>query len=175
MNITDVRIRKVGEEGKMKAIASVTFDDEFVVHDIKVIEGRNGLFIAMPSRKMSDGDFRDIAHPLLSETRNRIKDAILKEELTEGAPLPSIRSFANELKVSVLTIRRVYDELEKEGFVTSQIGVGTFVSAGNVELLRESKRRLVEEKMQEMITLAKTLSISKEELIAMMDILYEEG
>ena len=61
----------------MKAIASVTFDDEFVVHDIKVIEGRNGLFIAMPSRKMSDGDFRDIAHPLLSETRNRIKDAIL--------------------------------------------------------------------------------------------------
>ena len=77
MNITDVRIRKVGEEGKMKAIASVTFDDEFVVHDIKVIEGRNGLFIAMPRRKMSDGDFRDIAHPLLSETRNRIKDAIL--------------------------------------------------------------------------------------------------
>ena len=77
MNITDVRIRKVGEEGKMKAIASVTFDDEFVVHDIKVIEGRNGLFIARPSRKMSDGDFRDIAHPLLSETRNRIKDAIL--------------------------------------------------------------------------------------------------
>ena len=77
MNITDVRIRKVGEEGKMKAIASVTFDDEFVVHDIKVIEGRNGLFIAMPSRKMSDGDFRDIAHPLLSETRNRIKDSIL--------------------------------------------------------------------------------------------------
>ena len=77
MNITDVRIRKDGDEGKMKAVASVTFDGEFVVHDIKVIEGRNGLFIAMPSRKMSDGDFRDIAHPLLSETRNRIKDAIL--------------------------------------------------------------------------------------------------
>ena len=77
MNITDVRIRKVGDEGKMKAVASVTFDGEFVVHDINVIEGRNGLFIAMPSRKMSDGDFRDIAHPLLSETRNRIKDAIL--------------------------------------------------------------------------------------------------
>ena len=77
MNITDVRIRKVKDEGKMKAVASVTFDGEFVVHDIKVIEGKNGLFIAMPSRKMSDGDFRDIAHPLLSETRNRIKDAIL--------------------------------------------------------------------------------------------------
>ena len=77
MDITDVRIRKVGNEGKMKAVASVTFDEEFVVHDIKIIEGINGLFIAMPSRKMSDGDFRDIAHPLLSETRNRIKDAIL--------------------------------------------------------------------------------------------------
>ena len=79
MNITDVRIRKVGEEGKMKAIASVTFDDEFVVHDIKVIEGRNGLFIAMPSRKMGEGDFRDIAHPLVSETRNKIRDAIFAE------------------------------------------------------------------------------------------------
>lgn len=77
MNITDVRIRKVNDEGKMKAVASVTFDGEFVVHDIKVIEGKSGLFIAMPSRKMNDGDYRDIAHPLLSETRNRIKDAIL--------------------------------------------------------------------------------------------------
>ena len=77
MDITDVRIRKVGNEGKMKAVASVTFDEEFVVHDIKIIEGVNGLFIAMPSRKMNDGDYRDIAHPLLSETRNRIKDAIL--------------------------------------------------------------------------------------------------
>ena len=79
MNITDVRIRKVGEDNKMKAVASITFDDEFVVHDIKVIEGQNGLFIAMPSRKMGEDDFRDIAHPLLSETRNKIKDAILGE------------------------------------------------------------------------------------------------
>lgn len=77
MNITDVRIRKAGDDGKMKAVASVTFDGEFVVHDIKVIEGQNGFFIAMPSRRMSDGNFRDIAHPLLSETRNRIKEAIL--------------------------------------------------------------------------------------------------
>ena len=77
MNITDVRIRKVGEEGKMKAIASVTFDEEFVVHDIKIIEGVNGLFIAMPSRKMNDGNYRDIAHPLLSETRVRINNAVL--------------------------------------------------------------------------------------------------
>ena len=76
MEITDVRIRKVSDEGKMKAIVSITFDDEFVVHDVKIIEGQNGLFIAMPSRKMGEGDFRDIAHPLLSETRNKIKDAI---------------------------------------------------------------------------------------------------
>ncbi|MGI6751441.1 MAG: septation regulator SpoVG [Anaerovoracaceae bacterium] len=79
MRITDVRIRKVNDEGKMKAVVSVTFDEEFVVHDIKVIEGQNGLFIAMPSRKMGEGDFRDIAHPLTSETRNRIKDAIFEE------------------------------------------------------------------------------------------------
>jgi len=79
MNITDVRIRKVTDDGKMKAIVSITFDDEFVVHDIKIIDGQNGLFIAMPSRKMYEGDFRDIAHPILSETRNKIKDAIFAE------------------------------------------------------------------------------------------------
>ena len=79
MNITDLRIRKISDEGKMKAVVSITFDDEFVVHDIKIIEGQNGLFIAMPSRKMGEGDFRDIAHPLLSETRNKIKDAIFTE------------------------------------------------------------------------------------------------
>jgi stage V sporulation protein G len=79
MEVTDVRVRKVSDEGKMKAVVSVTFDEEFVVHDIKVIEGQNGLFIAMPSRKMGEGDFRDIAHPLVSETRNRIKEAIFAE------------------------------------------------------------------------------------------------
>ncbi len=79
MEITDIRIRRVDADSKMKAVVSVTFDDEFVVHDIKIIEGQNGLFIAMPSRKMGEGDFRDIAHPLKSETRNRIKDAIFAE------------------------------------------------------------------------------------------------
>ena len=94
MDITDVRIRKVGNEGKMKAVASVTFDEEFVVHDIKIIEGVNGLFIAMPSRKMSDGNYRDIAHSLLSETRVRINNAVLNayenmesEELDEPAEM----------------------------------------------------------------------------------------
>lgn len=83
MNVTDVRIRKINSEGKMKAVVSVTFDDQFVVHDIKIIEGLNGLFIAMPSRKMGEGDFRDIAHPINSDTRNMIQDAIFKryEEL----------------------------------------------------------------------------------------------
>ena len=79
MQITDVRVRKVAKEGKMKAVVSITIDDEFVVHDIKIIEGQNGLFIAMPSRKMGEGDFRDIAHPLRSDTRNKIKDAIFAE------------------------------------------------------------------------------------------------
>lgn len=76
MKVTDVRIRKITSEGKMKAVVSVTFDDQFVVHDIKIIEGQNGPFIAMPSRKMGEGDFRDIAHPINSETRGMIQDAI---------------------------------------------------------------------------------------------------
>ena len=79
MTITDVRVRKIAKEGKMKAIVSVTLDDEFVVHDIKVIEGEKGLFIAMPSRKTIDGEYRDIAHPINSETRQQMQDIILRE------------------------------------------------------------------------------------------------
>lgn len=79
MTVTDVRIRRINSEGKMKAIVSVTFDDEFVVHDIKIIEGQNGLFIAMPSRKTADGEFRDIAHPINKETRNKIQEAVFSE------------------------------------------------------------------------------------------------
>ncbi|MGP1489356.1 MAG: septation regulator SpoVG [Peptoanaerobacter stomatis] len=78
MKITDVRVRKLSEEGKMRGIVSVTFDDTFVVHDIKIIEGQNGLFIAMPSRKVNDNEFRDIAHPINSESRNELQEAILK-------------------------------------------------------------------------------------------------
>ena len=78
MTITDVRIRKIATEGKMKAIVSVTFDNEFVVHDIKVIEGQNGLFIAMPSRKTPDGEFKDIALPINTDTREKIQNSILK-------------------------------------------------------------------------------------------------
>lgn len=79
MKITDVRVRKVTKEGKMKAVVSITIDDEFVVHDIKVIDGEKGLFIAMPSRKASDGEYRDIAHPINSGTRERIQEIILEQ------------------------------------------------------------------------------------------------
>ena len=87
MQITDVRVRKVSKEGKMKAIVSITIDNEFVVHDIKVIEGEKGVFIAMPSRKAADGEYRDIAHPINSETRDAIQTMIL--ERYEAALLES--------------------------------------------------------------------------------------
>lgn len=84
MQITDVRIRKVEKEGKMKAVASITIDNEFVVHDIKIIDGDKGLFIAMPSKKTLDGEYRDIAHPINSETRNRIQRSVIQAyEATE--------------------------------------------------------------------------------------------
>lgn len=78
MNITDVRVRKINVEGKMKAVVSVTFDNAFVVHDVKVVEGTNGLFVAMPSRKTSEGEFRDIAHPISAVAREVIQTAVLK-------------------------------------------------------------------------------------------------
>lgn len=86
MQITDVRVRKINSQSKMKAIASVTFDDVFVVHDIKVIEKDDGLFIAMPSKKIPNGEFKDIAHPLNSETREAIKNAILAKYNETEAP-----------------------------------------------------------------------------------------
>ena len=85
MNITDVRIRKMPEDNKLLAIVSVTFDEEFVIHDIKIIEGEKGRFIAMPSKKMGEGDFRDIAHPINSEARGKLQDAIMeKYEMMEA-------------------------------------------------------------------------------------------
>lgn len=88
MQITDVRVRKVAKEGKLKAVVSITMDDEFVVHDIKVIEGEKGLFIAMPSRKATDGEYRDIAHPINSGTRDRIQTIILEkyQEVMDAEP-----------------------------------------------------------------------------------------
>ena len=78
MNITDIRVRRIANEGKMKAVVSVTIDGEFVVHDIKVIDGDKGLFVAMPSRKASDGEYKDIAHPITSATRQLFQNAIIE-------------------------------------------------------------------------------------------------
>lgn len=77
MNVTDVRVRKINQDGKMKAIVSVTLDDAFVIHDVKVVEGQNGLFVAMPSRKTPEGDYRDIAHPITTNAREVIQIAVL--------------------------------------------------------------------------------------------------
>lgn len=86
MQITDIRVRKIENGGKMKAVVSITIDEEFVVHDIKVIEGEKGLFIAMPSRRASDGEFKDVAHPIKSETREKLQRIILEKYEQEESP-----------------------------------------------------------------------------------------
>lgn len=85
MKITDIRMRKMANDTKMKAVVSITIDEEFVIHDIKVIEGEKGMFIAMPSRKSADGEYRDIAHPIKSETRAALQEMILAEYQKEGS------------------------------------------------------------------------------------------
>ena len=85
MKISDIRMRKMTNDTKMKAVVSITIDEEFVIHDIKVIEGDKGLFIAMPSRKSADGEYRDIAHPIKSETRTMLQEMILEEYRKEEA------------------------------------------------------------------------------------------
>lgn len=98
MQITDIRIRRISKEGKMKAVVSITFDNAFVVHDIKIIEGEKGLFIAMPSRKATDGEYRDIAHPINSETRDIVQTMVLKkyeelmEEVEEESEEPAVEA-----------------------------------------------------------------------------------
>ena len=90
MNITDVRVRKILTEGKMKAIVSETLDDAFVIHDVKVVDGQNGLFVAMPSRKTPTGEFRDIAHPISQEARDLLQSRVLEkyeEALASGEGL----------------------------------------------------------------------------------------
>lgn len=98
MNITDVRVRKMMKESNLKAVASITIDDDFVVHDIKVVEGEKGLFIAMPSRKAADGEYRDIAHPINSATRSNIQEIVLdayeKVLMEEPAEAPAAEEAA---------------------------------------------------------------------------------
>jgi len=99
MQITDIRVRQVFDEGKMKARVSVTFDDQFVIHEIKIIEGENGIFIAMPSKKLSGGEFKDIAHPINKETRTMLQDQILQayeeklKEIEQQEEEPSLLGF----------------------------------------------------------------------------------
>ncbi len=90
MQITDVRIRRMEKEGKMKAVVSITLDNEFVVHDIKIIEGEKGLFIAMPSRRTTDGEYRDIAHPIKSSTREAIQTLVLEKFLADEVETETI-------------------------------------------------------------------------------------
>lgn len=107
MQITDVRLRKVNSENRMKAVASITFDNEFVVHDIKVIESQNGLFIAMPSRKTPNGEFKDIAHPINAETREKIQVAIL-----EAYEAPEAEEV--EIKIAKDSVETEVDETESK-------------------------------------------------------------
>ncbi|MED3574206.1 MULTISPECIES: GntR family transcriptional regulator [Cytobacillus] len=112
--------------------------------------------------------------PLYQQIKDQIKGGILRQELKEGEKLPSIRSLANDLHVSVLTTKRVYDELEKEGFIVTTVGKGSFVAPDNLEMLFESKRHMIEKKLSEAWQMAKTLGINKQELYLMMDIIFEE-
>lgn len=111
--------------------------------------------------------------PLYQQIKDQIKAAILHNELKEGELLPSIRALANDLHVSVLTTRRVYEELEAEGFIITKAGKGSFVAPENLELLRESKRHMVEVKLTEAWETARSLGIPKDELYSMMDLIFE--
>ena len=88
MKVTDVRLRKIQTDGRMKALVSITLDEAFVIHDLRVIEGNSGLFVAMPSKRTPDGEFRDIAHPINSDMRQEIQDAVMKvyDETDEVVP-----------------------------------------------------------------------------------------
>lgn len=112
--------------------------------------------------------------PLYQQIKDQIKDQILSGEIGEGDMLPSIRSLANDLHVSILTTRRVYDELESEGFIITKAGKGSFVAPGNIELLKETKRHMVEVKLEEAWDTARSFKISKSELMEMMNLICDE-
>ena len=112
--------------------------------------------------------------PIYEQITTQIKDAIIKGVLKEAEILPSIRSLAKELKISVITTKRAYDELEREGFITTVPGKGTFVAAQNKDLLRESRIRIVEEKLIEAVEAAKSIGLSLDELQEMLKLLFEE-
>ncbi len=112
--------------------------------------------------------------PIYLQIVNQLKEQIVKGELTESQPLPSIRNLAKELKISVITTKRAYDELEREGFIVTVAGKGSYVAAMNNEMFHETKIKMIEEKMSEAINTAKLIGLSFEELQDMLKILYEE-
>lgn len=112
--------------------------------------------------------------PIYLQIVNQFKEQIIKGEITESEPLPSIRSLAKELKISVITTKRAYDELEKEGLIVTMAGKGSYVAPMNQNMLRESKVKLVEEKMTEAIATANLVGLTLEELQEMLKLIYEE-
>lgn len=113
--------------------------------------------------------------PIYQQLKNQIKEAILVGEIKDGELLPSIRNLANETRVSVLTTRRAYDELEEEGFIKTVHGKGSFAMSNNIELIKEARLKQVEEKLIEAYDIGKAIGISKEDMQSMMDILFEEN
>ncbi|KNF08666.1 transcriptional regulator, GntR family [Gottschalkia purinilytica] len=113
--------------------------------------------------------------PIYEQITHQIKDLIINGELKEAQILPSIRNLAKELKISVITTKRAYEELEREGYISTVPGKGSYVSAQNKELLRESRVRIVEEKLAEAVSAAKTINITFEELKEMLKFFYEEA
>ncbi|MGY0372765.1 GntR family transcriptional regulator [Clostridium sp. JNZ J1-5] len=113
--------------------------------------------------------------PIYEQIANQIKNLIINGELEEGDSLPSIRSLAKELQISVITTKRSYEELESEGFIETVAGKGSFVAAQNKELLREKRLKLIEEKLIEVVSEGKMLNLSLDEITDMLKILYEEN
>ncbi|KAB1440144.1 GntR family transcriptional regulator [Candidatus Galacturonibacter soehngenii] len=113
--------------------------------------------------------------PIYQQLKNQIKEAILTGEIQDGELLPSIRNLANETRVSVLTTRRAYDELEEEGFIKTVHGKGTFAISNNLELLKEARLRQVEEKLLEAYQIGKAIGVTKDDMQTMMNILYDEN
>ncbi|MGB0088570.1 MAG: GntR family transcriptional regulator [Planifilum fulgidum] len=112
--------------------------------------------------------------PIYEQIQRQIKESILRGELKEGDPLPSIRQLARDLRISVITTKRAYDELDKEGLITSVVGKGSFVAGQNRAFLRESRLKWIEERLAEIVSESKALDISLEELKEMLTLLYEE-
>ncbi len=112
--------------------------------------------------------------PIYRQIADQIRGAVLRGELPEGTLLPSIRALARDLRISVITTKRAYDELEQEGFIASVAGKGSFVAERNAELLHESRLGIVEEKLEETVKTARTLGVGRDELFRMLGLIYEE-